>query len=233
MNSDLDRLPPPPPPFLPKPPVRIHYTRRTKTPSTMNPDMQLLLMEIQKLSSGQTTIEKQLADQCDLLERHFVEVDDAMDKRFKEADAVVEQRIIDSELRQDQCLQAIEKTATDIAEWHQEHEGVVNDLRLRIGRLDKFWNHSIIEHTDAFTEPGIFSEPPVKAEQHAAPTSAGYTAARPNGHREELHHRENEYGEVTAYIHSLVTGMNDPPDPLLNPMALHQISFNLVITHLR
>jgi uncharacterized coiled-coil protein SlyX len=169
-------------------------------------------------------------DQRDLLERHFVEVDDAMDKRFKEADTVVEQRIIDSELRQDQRLQAIEKTATDIAEWRQEHEGVVDDLRLRIGRLDKFWNRSIIEHTDAFTEPGIFSEPPVKAEQHATPTSAGYTAARPNGHREELHHRENEYGEVTAYIHSPVTGMNDPPDP---PPKPHGTASDLIQSHNR
>lgn len=57
----------------------------------------------------------------------------------------------------------------------------------------------------------------MKAEQHAAPTSAGYTAARPNGHHEELHHQENEYGEVTAYIHSPVTGMNDPPDPPPKP----------------
>jgi hypothetical protein len=104
----------------------------------MNPDTQLLLNEIQKLSIEQSVIQKQLSDQRDFLERRFVELDDAMDKRFKEADAVVKQRIIDFELRQDQHLLTIEKAIADIMEWRQEHEGLVDDLCLRIGRLDKY-----------------------------------------------------------------------------------------------
>jgi CHASE3 domain sensor protein len=64
----------------------------------MNPDTQLLLAEIQKLSADQATIQKQLSDQKDLLEGLFVEADEALDKRFREVDAAVEQRIIDSEL---------------------------------------------------------------------------------------------------------------------------------------
>lgn len=67
----------------------------------MNPDTQLLLKEIQKISLEQATIQQQLSDQKLLLERRFDEVDEAMDQRFKEAESVVEQRIIDSELRQD------------------------------------------------------------------------------------------------------------------------------------
>jgi hypothetical protein len=95
-------------------------------------------------------------------------------------------------------LQTIEKATAEITEWRQEHEGVVDDLRLRIGRLDKYWNQSVIVNTAAFIEPGIFTEPPVTVEQYAAPTSAGYTAARPNGHRDEHHHREDDYGVVTT-----------------------------------
>ena len=104
----------------------------------MNLDTQLLLAEIQKLSADQATIQKQLSDQKDLLERRFIEADEALDKRFSEADAAVEQRIIDSELHQDARLINIEKAASDLTSWRQEHEGIVDDLRLRIGKLDKY-----------------------------------------------------------------------------------------------
>ena len=104
----------------------------------MNPDTQLLLKEIQKLSVEQATIQKQLSDQKDLLERRFVEADESLDKRFQAADAVVEQRIIDFEHRQDARLSSIEKATSDLNSWHQEHEGVVDDLRLRIGKLNKY-----------------------------------------------------------------------------------------------
>lgn len=153
-----------------------------------------------------------------------------MDKRFKEADAVVEQRIIDSELRQDQRLLTIEKATADITEWCQEHEGLVDDLRLRIGRLDKYWNRSVIENTVTHTEPGIFTEPPVKTEQYAASTSAGYKAARPIGHRDEHHQWENEFGMVTTYTHSPVTGMDNSPDP---PPKLHGTASDLFLSHNR
>jgi hypothetical protein len=182
----------------------------------MNPDTQLLLNEIQKLSVEQTTIQKQLADQRDLLERRFIEVDESMDKRFKDADAVVEQRIIDSELCQDLHLLNIEKVASDLTEWRRDHKGVVDDLRLRLSKLDKYWTRQVIESAATHVEPGIFTEPPIKSEQYTGTISAGYTAARPSGHGDEVHHRENEFGRVTTYTHSLVTSMDhypDPPDP--------------------
>ena len=117
----------------------------------MNPDTQFLPEEIQKLSADQATIQKQLSDQKDLLERRFIEADEALDKRFRDADAAVEQRIIDSELRQDARLITIEKAASDLTSWHQEHEGIVDDLRL--SKLDKYWNRSVIETTAVHVKP--------------------------------------------------------------------------------
>jgi len=104
----------------------------------MNPDIQLLLAEFQKLASAQVVTQKKIDEQTDLLERRFTEADEVLDKRFREADAAVEQRIIDSELRQDARLSSIEKTASDLTSWRHEHEGIVDDLRLRIGKLDKY-----------------------------------------------------------------------------------------------
>ncbi|CAD6259546.1 unnamed protein product [Miscanthus lutarioriparius] len=127
----------------------------------MNSDTQLLLKEIQKLSVEQTTIQKQLSDLRDLLERRFMEVEENLDRRFKDIDAAVEQRIIDSELRQDGSLIAIEQAASDFTKWRQEHEGIIDDLRLRIGKLDKYWNRSVIESAAVHIESAIFPEPPM------------------------------------------------------------------------
>jgi hypothetical protein len=111
----------------------------------MNPDTQLLLAEIQKLAATQTETQKQLADQGALLERRFLEADEVLEQRFKDAESAVEQRIIDSELRQDTRLVNIEKAAGDLQSWRQEQEGVIDDLRLRLTKLDKYWNRSIAD----------------------------------------------------------------------------------------
>ena len=84
--------------------------------------MQLLLSEFRKLAAAQTTTQEKLDEQTALLERRFTDADEALDKRFQEAESSVEQRIIDSELRQDVCLVAIEKTAEDLQTWRREHE---------------------------------------------------------------------------------------------------------------
>jgi hypothetical protein len=144
--------------------------------------MNLLLAEIQKLAAEQSTIQKQLADQRDLLERRIQEADSFMKKLFEESDTAVERHILDSELRQDVCLSVIKQAAS---------EGVVDDLRLGIDMLNKNWNRSVVEAT---VEPELILEPPVKSEQHAAPPSAGYTVAWPNGHHVDNNHRENEQG---------------------------------------
>jgi hypothetical protein len=196
----------------------------------MNPDTQLLLAEIQKLAVAQTETQKQLADQGALLERRFLEADEVLEQRFKDAESAVEQRIIDSELRQDTRLVNIEKAAGDLQSWRQEQEGVIDDLRLRLTKLDKYWNRSI---ADNVTEPALFNEPPVKLEQHAATSSTGYMAARPNGRRIDNHHREDGYGVVTTLAHSPVTGMansTDPPDP---PPKLHGTAADLIQAHNR
>ncbi|XP_066323372.1 uncharacterized protein [Miscanthus floridulus] len=168
----------------------------------MNPDIQLLLAEFQKLASAQVLTQKKIDEQTDLLERRFTAADEVLDMRFHEADAAVEQRIIDSKLRQDARLSSIEKTASDLTSWRHEHEGIVDDLRLCI----------------------------VKSEQHAASASAGYKAARPNGHGIDPHHRENEFGVVTTYTHSPVTGTDNSS---ANPPKFHGTAYDLVLSRNR
>ena len=148
-----------------------------------------------------------------------------MDQRFKEAESMVEQRIIDSELCQDVRLQSIETMDSDMTQWRQEHEGIVDDIHLRLSKLDKYWTRSVFDAASPFTEPGLFPEPHFRSEQYATPTSTRYQAAWPIGHREELHHREGEYGSVTAYVHSLVTGMDDPPD---TSVKIHGTAHDLI-----
>jgi len=196
----------------------------------MNPDIQLLLAEFQKLASAQVVTQKKIDEQTDLLEQRFTEADEVLDKRFWESDAAIEQRIMDSELCQVARLSSIEKTALDLTSWRQEHEGIVDDLRLRIGKLDKYWNRSMIESAAAHLEPALFTEPPVKSEQHAASASAGYKVARPNGHGVDPHHRENEFGVVTTYTHSPVTGMDNSS---ANPHKFHGTAYDLMLSRNR
>lgn len=181
----------------------------------MNPDMQLLLAEIQKLAAEQSTIQKQLLDQKDHLERPFIEVDASLDKCFEDADASIECHIIDSELRQDSRLAHIEQAASEFNAWCQETEGIIDDLQLRIGKLDKYWNCSKI---DATVKPTLILEPPVKSEQIATRPPAGFMAARPNRHHVDNHHQENEHEVVTTLTQSPVIGMADSSS---NHVKLH------------
>jgi hypothetical protein len=104
---------------------------------------------------------------------------------------------------------------------------VVDNLRLHLTKLDQYWNRSI---ADNITEPALFNEPPVKSEQHAATSYAGYMAAWPNGHRIDNHHREDGYGVVTTLAHSPVMSMPNPPDP---PPKLHGAATDLIQAHNR
>lgn len=104
----------------------------------MKPDSQLLMAEIKKMFTEHSlSVNKQLADQKDLLEQRFLDADTALEKRFEDVDAVVEQRIIDSELRQGLCLSQIEATAGQFESWRQDTDGAINDLRIEVGKLAK------------------------------------------------------------------------------------------------
>ena len=85
----------------------------------------------------------------------------------------------------------------------------------------------MIETTAVHVESAIFPYPSLKSEQHAAPSPAGYMAARPNRHRVKHHYRENEFGVVTTYTHSPVTGMTDSSAP----SKLHGTASDLIQAH--
>jgi len=180
----------------------------------MNPDMQLLLAEIQKLTTKQSTIQKQLAYQRDLLECRIQEANLSIEKRFDESDTTIERRILNSELRHDARFFVIEKATC---------EGVVDDPHLHICKSDKYWNRSMIQAT---IKPALILETPIKSEQHVAPPPARYMAARPNGHPVANDHRENEQelSPPPLFLQSWVWLI-----PLQNPIKLHGTAYDLVL----
>lgn len=182
----LDRVPP----SLPLPPHH-HYTHHQKRLGAMNPESKLLL---------------------DVMKRLFDEQNERLDKRFAEAEVNIERRITDSELRQDtritdkehrhdDRLQAVEKVMTSLASWRLEAEGLVDDLRLEVGELNKHWDRSMRVHS--ITSPDIIPVPPSLEQADQCPP-ADAMAARPIGHCDDNRHWKSGFGVVTTLTHSLV-----------------------------
>jgi len=86
----------------------------------------------------------------------------------------------------------------------------MDDLHLKVTKLNKHWGRSILDNFS--TSAAIFSAP-TPLEQAIQSLSASDIAARLNGHGDDLHNWENEFGVVTTLSHSLVKGMTLPPPP--------------------
>jgi hypothetical protein len=106
------------------------------------------------------------------------------------------------------CLKVIEKTVGGLEAWHHDVEGVLDDMRLKVLKINKQLDRSMIEQSSS--GPGLISSSPnlELADQHA---SAGTTAARPNGHGVDNSPRENGFGVVTTLTRSLANGTQSPP----------------------
>ncbi|CAD6260028.1 unnamed protein product [Miscanthus lutarioriparius] len=157
------------------------------------------------------SVTKRLVDVDDSLNKCLTEVDDSITKRIADSDLSWERRITDSELRQnnliaeaerrqDDRLAGVVKAAGALESWHQESEGDVDDLKLKVDKLTKYWDRSFLDNATAST--GLISPPPSALEQTAARPSAGITAARPSGHHYESTTRVDGIGENSSQSHS-------------------------------
>ncbi|XP_021317077.1 uncharacterized protein LOC110435635 [Sorghum bicolor] len=129
------------------------------------------------------------------ISKRFADFDDDISKRFADSNLNWERRITDSEMRQTSLITASEQrqesrvntitTATGSLEsWRQESEGEFDDLKLKMTKLTKYYDRSVLDNPRASL--GVISFGPSSVEQTAAPTSAGVSAARPSGHGASL-----------------------------------------------
>jgi hypothetical protein len=107
--------------------------------------------------------------------------------------------------RHEDRVSAIAKTTGDLEAWHQDSEGAVDDLKLKVNKMTKYWDRSFAGA--ATTSPGVFSASPSSLEQTAAPTSAENTAARPSGHHVFMTTWVDGIGGHAPQFHSPANGM--------------------------
>jgi len=180
----------------------------------------------ERFAESDRKLESRFDDTSRKLELRFAEVDDTittrisefdtdLSKRLADSDLNWERRITDSEVRQstlisevekrhDDHVGAIAKVAGSLEAWRQESAGAVDDLKLKVDKLTKYWDRSLVDAMSAVT--GVISPSPQVWEQTAARPSAGIMAARPSGHHVELTTREDGIGENPSQYYSPANG---------------------------
>jgi hypothetical protein len=214
----------------------------------MNPDLKLLLDEMNRLFAEQKTqIEKRFEESDrklndrftdshnklelrftavdDTISKRIAEVNDAFAKRFADSDLNWERRITDlemrqislisdSEQRQEALIAPVTKAAGELQSWHQESEGTVHDLKLKVDKLAKYWDRSLLDNATAST--GVISHVPPSSEQTAARPSVGTTVAWPSGHHVETMPRVDGVGGKLPQLHGPANGTHSDSPPNLS-----------------
>jgi len=101
----------------------------------------------------------------------------------------------------------LEDAAQVFDEWRPHIEATVEDVRLKLGKVTRFWDHSFREHV--VPEPPIFPTPQSAMERLPAPTGAD----GPAGHCVETQHRDAGFGSVLIHTHILVKGAYSHSSP--------------------
>jgi dGTP triphosphohydrolase len=131
----------------------------------------------QWFSAVDEALTKRIADVDDSLNKHLIEVDDSITKRLADSDLAWERCITDSELRQnnllfeaeqrqDERVISLAKTAGELESWRQASESAVDDLKLKVDKLTKYWGQTLLDNASALTR--LISPPPQPSEQTAA-----------------------------------------------------------------
>ena len=172
------------------------------------------------------------------ISKRFADFDDDISKRFADSNLNWERRITDSEMRQTSLITASEQrqesrvntitTATGSLEsWRQESEGEFDDLKLKMTKLTKYYDRSVLDNPRASL--GVISFGPSSVEQTAAPTSAGVSAARPSGHGASLTTRVDGVEGNFSPTHSPANGMNTIPHTPLPVNHVHEFHSHTMI----
>ena len=120
---------------------------------------------------------------------------DELRKGFSEHDEKWDRRFLDIEQSQGARLDRLEDAAQVFDEWRPRIEATVDDVKLELGKVARFWDRSLRERV--VQEPPIFPSPQSATERSPAPTDAD----GPAGHRAEHHYRDEGFGSVLIHTH--------------------------------
>jgi hypothetical protein len=93
----------------------------------MSPEGQQLMAEMQCLFKEQATF----------LDRRFADFDKSVQRHIIDFENRIDGRINDAKHRQDERLKAIEQAMGSLESWHQDAEGVLNDMRLKVLKINR------------------------------------------------------------------------------------------------
>jgi hypothetical protein len=100
----------------------LHFTRFRCWQALMNPNIQIILDEIT---------------------RRFSEHDAKWDCRVSEQDARWEATFVEFSSAQDGRVRALEQATSMFDDWRMRIKGMVNDLRLEVGKISKNWERAV------------------------------------------------------------------------------------------
>jgi hypothetical protein len=175
----------------------------------MSPEGQQLLAEMEKMFEKQNQLlDRRFADSEQSVEHRIIDSEQRIDGRIRDTEARIDDRITAATRRQDERLQSIEAATGGLQSWQQDAEGVLDDMRLKVLKLNKQLDRSLIEQS--ISAPGLLSSSSSmeQADQHV---TADDKAARPSGHGAPTSQRENEFGRVYTLTHSPANGTDPPP----------------------
>ena len=150
----------------------------------MNPDIKLVL---------------------DTMSKHFEDQDARWEKRFTEHDEKWEHKFLETDAAQDVRVSRIERAADALEQWRPEIEGSVDDLRLEMKKLNKYYERTTLENQ--VEAPLLSTTPLLPAGRTSAPAPTNW----PNGHRVDTNPREDGFGLVTTLVHPPAKGTCDRP----------------------
>ncbi|XP_066357372.1 uncharacterized protein [Miscanthus floridulus] len=169
-----------------------------------------------RFGDSDAKLEQRFTEVDDSITKRFTEFDDNITKRLADSDLNLERRITDSELRQstlftefeqrqDKRISTVEQAAGTLESWRQESEGAVDDLKLKMSKLTKYWDRSVLDEQNGSS--GLIS--PIPVEPTAARSSAGLTVARPSGHGVDSTTRVDGFGGIPSPNHSPANGSTE------------------------
>ena len=121
---------------------------------------------------------------------------DELDRKFREHDDKWESRFASLENRSDPRVDTLEAVVGELESWKQEMEGVVDDVRFNVKRLNDQLDRIVIDR--AATNSVLLSVPPPPSQMAAARSSAGLTAESPHGHCVDSTPRDIGFGSITT-----------------------------------
>jgi hypothetical protein len=95
---------------------------------------------------------------------------------------------------------ALEHTTGALEDWRMNMEGMVDDLRLEVGKIAKHWERAVTDKST--TMAGVLAPSPAAVER----VPVGVPVASAHGHRIESWPREDGFGSVTTLLHPPAKG---------------------------